>query len=81
MVLLHGLLGSSRNWRSVAKAMEVNFQIHTIDLRNHGNSFHDPEASIFEMSNDLLRYADHHNLPKFICVDTAWGKSCDAVCM
>ena len=75
MVLLHGLLGSSRNWRSVAKAMEVNFKIHMIDLRNHGNSFHDPEASIFEMSNDLLRYADHYNLPKFIlCGHSLGGK-------
>ena len=65
-VLMHGLLGSSRNWRSVAKEMGKGFQVHSLDLRNHGNSFHDQQTSILEMSNDLLRYADHHNLQKFI---------------
>lgn len=74
-VLMHGLLGSSRNWRSVAKEMDRGFQIHSLDLRNHGNSFHNQEASIIEMSNDLLRYADHHDLQKFIlCGHSLGGK-------
>lgn len=74
-VLMHGLLGSSRNWRSVAKEMDKGFQVHSLDLRNHGNSFHDQQTSILEMSNDLLRYADHHNLSKFIlCGHSLGGK-------
>ena len=72
---MHGLLGSSRNWRSVAKEMGRDFQVHSLDLRNHGNSFHEQEASILEMSNDLLRYADHHDLPKFVlCGHSLGGK-------
>lgn len=74
-VLMHGLLGSSRNWRSVAKEIGGNFQVHSLDLRNHGNSFHDQEASILAMSNDLLRYAEHHDLPKFVlCGHSLGGK-------
>lgn len=65
-ILMHGLLGSSRNWRSVAKELSNHFILHCLDLRNHGNSFHDEDASISQMAEDLLRYIDHHNIPKLI---------------
>ena len=61
---MHGLLGSSRNWRSVAKGLGDHFQMHCLDLRNHGDSFHEDDSSIQAMSDDLLRYADHQNITK-----------------
>ncbi|MGE9294800.1 MAG: alpha/beta fold hydrolase, partial [Puniceicoccales bacterium] len=40
LVLLHGLLGSSRNWVSVAKELCEHFEVFALDLRNHGASPH-----------------------------------------
>lgn len=49
--------------------------MHSLDLRNHGESFHDEESSIQTMSEDLLRYADFHNISKLIvCGHSLGGK-------
>ena len=61
IILMHGLLGSSRNWRSVAKELTDGSALHCLDLRNHGNSFHDEDASIRAMSDDLLYYIEYHH--------------------
>jgi len=57
-ICLHGLLGSSRNWRVVAKSLADFFFVFSLDLRNHGDSFHSEDASIQAMSNDLLKWMD-----------------------
>ena len=75
LILMHGLLGSSRNWRSVARELSKDFSLHCLDLRNHGNSFHSADATIQAMSEDLLRYTDHYNIPKFsLCGHSLGGK-------
>jgi pimeloyl-ACP methyl ester carboxylesterase len=82
-VFLHGLLGSSRNWRSIAKELQTDFRIYCLDLRNHGSSFHHPDASIEVMSEDLLCFLDYHEISNAnICGHSLGGKvamrfSCD----
>ena len=39
-VILHGLLGASRNWQTIGKALKDRFDVHIVDLRNHGSSPH-----------------------------------------
>jgi pimeloyl-ACP methyl ester carboxylesterase len=38
IVILHGLLGSGRNWTSIAKRLAHTHKVETLDLRNHGGS-------------------------------------------
>lgn len=38
LVILHGLLGSSRNWGGVAKALGASWRVLALDLPNHGAS-------------------------------------------
>jgi len=38
LVILHGLLGSSRNWGGVAKALSAEWRVLALDLPNHGAS-------------------------------------------
>lgn len=40
LVFLHGLMGSSANWRRIASSFEDSFQILIYDQRGHGRSFH-----------------------------------------
>lgn len=54
LVILHGILGSSQNWHSVAKQLAQTRQILVPDLRNHGRSPHGPH-SIEAMADDLHR--------------------------
>lgn len=38
ILILHGLLGSGRNWTRIAKRLALTHKVETLDLRNHGNS-------------------------------------------
>jgi pimeloyl-ACP methyl ester carboxylesterase len=38
LVILHGLLGSSRNWTTVGKLLARSFEVFALDLRGHGDS-------------------------------------------
>jgi esterase len=51
LVILHGLFGSSDNWRAVAKKLATQAQIITVDLRNHGRSPHSSEQTYAYLSD------------------------------
>ncbi len=38
LVILHGLLGSSRNWTTAGKLLARSFEVFALDLRGHGES-------------------------------------------
>lgn len=75
LICLHGLLGSSRNWRSVARIMAENFHVFGIDLRNHGKSFHSDETNVDVMSRDILEWMEKKSIPEcFLCGHSLGGK-------
>ena len=55
MVVLHGLLGSHKNFRSLMKNKELNslVNVHLIDNRNHGDSPHTPDHTYDLMAQDI----------------------------
>ena len=53
LVILHGLFGSGKNWQSQARRFATHFQVFTIDLRNHGESFHADEINYSVMAEDV----------------------------
>ena len=65
----------SDNWRSLAlKYAEAGFQLHLLDQRNHGRSFHSDDFSYPLMVQDLLQYAEAHQLEAFHFNGTLlWG--------
>lgn len=63
LVILHGFLGSGDNWKTLAnKFAEDGFQVHLVDQRNHGKSFHSDDWNYDFMVADLKSYCEHHNL-------------------
>ncbi len=56
VVILHGLLGSSRNWRGIAAQLAPHLSVYTLDLRNHGSSPHSGPFTLAEMANDLRHW-------------------------
>src|SRR5436190_293880 len=38
LLVLHGLFGSSSNWRSIARQLAATHTVFSVDLRNHGAS-------------------------------------------
>ena len=62
MIILHGFLGMGDNWKSLANKFSEHYEVHVIDQRNHGRSFHDDNFSYEVMVEDLLFYMNHHGL-------------------
>ena len=62
LVILHGLLGASRNWQTIGKALKDRFDIHIVDLRNHGSSPHAASMRWSELCDDLAAYLSAHGL-------------------
>ena len=64
LLILHGYFGMSDNWRSLGMKYADNFEVHLIDQRNHGRSFHAQEFDYELLVEDLFFYVEHHQLEK-----------------
>ncbi len=56
LLVLHGLLGSSDNWRAMSKRLAQHFAVYALDLRNHGRSPHAAEMDYAVMAGDLREF-------------------------
>lgn len=73
-IILHGFLGMGDNWKTLAKEFsESNYQVHLVDQRNHGRSFHSEDFDYELMSADLKAYCDDHNLSDIILLGHSMG--------
>ena len=62
LLILHGYFGNGDNWKTIANALSHTFQVHLIDQRNHGRSFHSDDFDYELMVEDLQTYIEHHQL-------------------
>ena len=73
-VILHGFLGMGDNWKTLAKQFSgLGFELHLVDQRNHGRSFHDSEFNYEALASDLLYYFDHYGLKNCILLGHSMG--------
>ena len=56
ILILHGVFGSLDNWMTVGKILAENYKVFLLDLRNHGDSFHDEEFTYDAMVKDLVTF-------------------------
>jgi len=73
-VILHGFLGMGDNWKTLAKQFSgLGFQVHLVDQRNHGRSFHDSVFNYDVLAADLKAYYDHHALENTVLLGHSMG--------
>ena len=53
ILLVHGLFGQGRNLGALARRLAERRRVVTVDMRNHGDSFHDPDHGYPAMAEDL----------------------------
>jgi esterase len=73
VIILHGLFGLSDNWVSIGKRIAGKFAVYIPDLRNHGQSPHNPAFSYPAMTDDLLEFTEEHNLKNPILIGHSMG--------
>ena len=62
LVLIHGLFGSLENLGMVAKPLAENYQVISIDVCNHGSSFHRDNMDYALLAHDVISVLDHLNI-------------------
>ena len=73
-VILHGFLGMGDNWKTLARQFsESNFEMHLVDQRNHGRSFHSDDFDYELMAEDLKHYCVANNLNDIILLGHSMG--------
>lgn len=72
-IILHGLLGLSDNWFTIAKKLTDRYTVYTIDIRNHGKSAHYASMTYIEMANDIVAFIREQNLKKITIIGHSMG--------
>lgn len=73
VVLLHGLFGHSQNLAGIAKALEADFQVINLDLRNHGASPHANLHTYSLMAQDVIETLAPLNFDKINVLGHSMG--------
>jgi pimeloyl-ACP methyl ester carboxylesterase len=64
----------SDNWKSLGTLYaNEGYEVHMLDLRNHGKSFHADEFNLNVMSSDVLKYCQYHNLSSVSIIGHSMG--------
>ncbi|XP_035231247.1 protein ABHD11-like isoform X2 [Stegodyphus dumicola] len=74
-IILHGLLGSKQNWRSLGKAIAVRSsrKVYALDARNHGDSPHSYEFNYELMSADVKHFMNSQAISSAILIGHSMG--------
>jgi pimeloyl-ACP methyl ester carboxylesterase len=62
LVILHGLLGSARNWSAIGKQLGQSYRVFALDLRNHGRSPWAASMAFEAMADDVAAFIERQAL-------------------
>lgn len=73
LIIAHGLYGSSDNWLSIARELQDDFEIHMLDMRNHGRSPHSNTHDYASMAQDIMEYVENYKLNNIVLLGHSMG--------
>jgi len=73
LVFLHGLLGMSDHWVSIARDFETDYTVYIPDLRNHGRSPHSETFNYKVMCDDLNEMFEQNNITEAAIIGHSMG--------
>ncbi len=74
LLILHGFLGMSDNWKTLgAQYAALGYEVHMLDLRNHGRSFHSDAFNYDVMVQDMVDYCSEKNLENIDIIGHSMG--------
>jgi len=73
LIIAHGYFGMGDNWKTMAKRFATDFEVHIIDQRNHGRSFHSDDFNYDLLVEDLYHYIVHYQLKHVLLLGHSMG--------
>ena len=74
VIILHGFLGSSDNWRSMSRRLGSHYQVFAVDLRNHGRSPHSDILDYDVMVADVREFMEQQALRRIMLLGHSMGE-------
>lgn len=73
-VIMHGFLGMSDNWKTLGTQFaESGFEVHMLDLRNHGRSVQSEVFNYQMMVDDVVQYCQEKELSSIYLLGHSMG--------
>jgi len=80
-IILHGFLGMGDNWKTLGNQFaNAGFEVHLVDQRNHGRSFHDDLFNYEVLVEDLNNYCQNYELEDIILLGHSMGGKAAMLC-
>ncbi|KGJ91311.1 alpha/beta fold hydrolase [Colwellia psychrerythraea] len=73
IVLIHGLFGSLENLNMVAKPLSQDYCVTSVDVRNHGDSFHASTMEYSELAQDIINLLEHLHIDSCVLLGHSMG--------
>lgn len=73
ILLIHGLFGSLENLNMVAKPLSKHYQVTSIDVRNHGESYHQAGMAYSTLAQDVIALLDHLHIETCVILGHSMG--------
>ena len=73
LIILHGLFGSSTNWKFIAQYLTKSYTVDRVDLRNHGASPWHDTMNYLDMADDVKHFIEQHRLEHAIVLGHSMG--------
>jgi esterase len=73
LYIAHGVFGMLDNWHNIAQQLSIHYHVVAFDARNHGKSFHHPDASYHAMVQDIRLLMEFLNHDRIILMGHSMG--------
>ncbi|WP_261815693.1 alpha/beta fold hydrolase [Vibrio gallicus] len=73
IILIHGLFGSLDNLGLLARDLIQDHRVISVDLRNHGQSFHSQDHSYLAQATDVLQLLNHLDIKTATVIGHSMG--------
>ena len=73
LIILHGVFGSSDNWKTLANHLMSTFEVYLVDQRNHGLSPHSDDFNYQVMTDDLKELLHDEKIEKCTLLGHSMG--------
>ncbi len=73
VILIHGMFGSLSNLGVLARSLVADYQVISVDLRNHGDSPHESLMDLPSMAADIVELMDDLELPSATLIGHSLG--------
>ena len=73
-LIIHGFLGMSDNWKTLGgQFADEGYEVHLLDMRNHGRSFHSDIFNYDVMVEDVAAYCNENELKDVVLLGHSMG--------